>query len=648
MLVNFPDPYPDELLYSVCARYYDRVQYPNKKSLLQELFSNTCAATVVDFPSHIDHLNHVFQSSYHRSVNTIIEGNTFFLFFSPFLPFGRAEQLQNDMQGSGGMAIHKRAGIMASRIPLPDRFRFCPVCSEKDEEQFGEFYWHRLHQIPGVNVCTLHTVFLENSEAPTRHFRKHYEFIPANSAIRICTARSLNMLDSTHRTLLKIARNAAWLLEQRNLTSSLEALHNRYLSLLIHQKFASFSGGIYASKLLSSFRKHYSPDLLSSLHCSLVEKDGEKDNWLLRLARNKKNAQHPLRHLLLMDFLGCTAEEFFNLPEKIKFFGDPPWPCLNPAADHYRHLTITDCKVGFRGKDHRPAGTFGCYCGFIYTRTGPDASPEDRFQISKMKTFGPEWENALRDRWTDQSLSLNGIARLQRVDPLTIRRHATRLGLPSDRQGINRTQVNPRSNSEPKDASVNKDRKRDSHREKWLSAMQVNLGIEMKEMRKLLPRVYVWLLENDREWLKAHRPMSSNRTKPNSSSVDWESRDSEISIQVRSTALKIKNAPGRPKRVTVSAIGKEIGLSGLLKQKIDKLPLTAEALASLVESHEQFATRRVWWAANCYQREGVVPKQWQLMNRACVYKYAEVLEVKEAVDAALQSLNAKTILCLAG
>lgn len=30
MIGLFPQPYDDELLYSVCGRYYDRMQYPNK------------------------------------------------------------------------------------------------------------------------------------------------------------------------------------------------------------------------------------------------------------------------------------------------------------------------------------------------------------------------------------------------------------------------------------------------------------------------------------------------------------------------------------------------------------------------------------------------------------------------------------------
>ena len=38
MIGFFPDPYPDELLYSVLARFQSRVQYPSRESLVRELF----------------------------------------------------------------------------------------------------------------------------------------------------------------------------------------------------------------------------------------------------------------------------------------------------------------------------------------------------------------------------------------------------------------------------------------------------------------------------------------------------------------------------------------------------------------------------------------------------------------------------------
>jgi hypothetical protein len=53
MIGCFPDPYPDELLYSVCARFHKRVQYPNKKGTMRELFGDEAAIAVVDLPSNL-------------------------------------------------------------------------------------------------------------------------------------------------------------------------------------------------------------------------------------------------------------------------------------------------------------------------------------------------------------------------------------------------------------------------------------------------------------------------------------------------------------------------------------------------------------------------------------------------------------------
>ncbi|PHJ61152.1 hypothetical protein VF02_20420 [Nostoc linckia z1] len=38
MLCAFPDPYPGELVYSICARFQERVQYPSLRSTVEDLF----------------------------------------------------------------------------------------------------------------------------------------------------------------------------------------------------------------------------------------------------------------------------------------------------------------------------------------------------------------------------------------------------------------------------------------------------------------------------------------------------------------------------------------------------------------------------------------------------------------------------------
>ncbi|MGB8508575.1 MAG: TniQ family protein, partial [Pyrinomonadaceae bacterium] len=98
MICSFTDPYSDELLYSVCARFQDRMQYPNKKTTQQQLFSTTCRTAAVDLPSNIKHLLSNLHPLHRYTADQIIDGHTLLPYFSPFLPSERVTQLREDIQ----------------------------------------------------------------------------------------------------------------------------------------------------------------------------------------------------------------------------------------------------------------------------------------------------------------------------------------------------------------------------------------------------------------------------------------------------------------------------------------------------------------------------------------------------------------------
>jgi Tn7-like transposition protein D/TniQ protein len=638
MLGFIPDPLPDELLYSVCARYGERVQYPNKKSLLRDLFGTTTATAIIDLPCRLEYLESALPPCHRYTVDRLIDDHTLLPLFSPFLPPERVNRLREDLRGKSGPAIHRRAGITASRIHLPAQLRFCPRCTEEDRK-VGEAYWHRVHQIPGVVVCPEHSVFLENSDAPIRYARNHIVFLSAEQSIKASVVRHTVLSDPDHITLHGIASNVAWLLNHPRNGSSLESLHRRYLRLLIEQGLATYSGSIHAYELLKQFKGRYSSNLLATLNCHFTGRDQTKDNWLLRLTRNPKNAQHPLRHLLFINFLSSTAESFFQLSEEIKFFGDSPWPCLNPAADHFGELTINAFRISYRGKNHKPVGTFFCECGFSYARTGPDRIEKDRFRISRMKTFGQIWEHSLRDLWQDQSICLSEIARRLKVDPLTVIRHAARLKLHGSRSSKKIRVLPPALQLKSQDASFDKDDKLRNYRSRWLSGLTQHPKLSLKSLRKKLPRVYTWLVKNDSDWLRLHRPKAKKRVKV-VSGINWRKRDVKLAEMVQAARLRIKSRPGRPVRVTKTAVGKELGQLTLLRQKIHKLPLTAHTLSNIVESREDFAVRRVWWVYECAIRKNLSLKRWQVVLRAALKTdIASAPLVKCAIDNVIRLLH---------
>jgi hypothetical protein len=396
-------------------------------------------------------------------------------------------------------------------------------------------------------------------------------------------------------------------------------------------------GSIHVRALLGEFTRHYSADLLKLLHCEFTGSDHKKTNWLLRLVRPPRHAQHPLYHLLLMQFLGCSAEEFFRVPDEISHFGEGPWPCLNPAADYYRKPVIRECRLSPRLRNDRPAGTFSCECGFSYARSGPDSSPEDRFRAGRMISFGPVWESKLKGLWKDSSMSMSEVGRRLGVDPLTVRRHAARLKLPSSKRG---TPLKLAARLKRDAILMARQKKLRACRSKCLAAMRQNPKLTLGALRHKLPREYAWLLLNDSEWLKGHKPRSQRRRQP-TTSVDWKRRDAEYAVAVKVAASRIKDAPGRPVQVTKTAIGRAVGAITLLRQKLHKMPLTAQMLTGVVETREQYAVRRVWWAAELYCREDVRPRVWQLMARANVYSLRDISAVECAVKDAMNMQTSK-------
>lgn len=638
MIGYFPSPYTDELLYSLCARFSDRVAYPNAKSVIQELFGSTTACAIVDLPNRLGYLAATLPTGTSLTASNLIDKRTLFPFFSAFLPHTRVKQIRKDMQNSSGPATHMRSGIMGSNISMPSYMRFCPACKQEDEKEVGEIYWHRAHQLPGISVCPSHQVFLESSSVSLREGRKHLLFIPAEKATGLVPLRPIDPANRTHQILFRIAQDATWLLNHPIMGTDLNTLYNRYLRLLIDKGFAGYTGSIHVAKLLDEFRRYYPPSLLKHLHCGLMVSDQVKSNWLLRLVRPPKHARHPLYHLLLMQFLGCTAEEFFQLPSELSFFGEGPWPCLNPAADHYKRPVIVEVQSGKRLRDNKPVGIFSCDCGFAYARHGPDSAQDDRFRIGRMISFGPLWEAKLKELWKDSSLSLSEVGRRLGADSLTVRRHATRLKLSFSRSGRRSKPLNRAAQLKGKHTATGWEKKRRTYRARWLSVMKLTRNTKLKTLRQKLPRVYTWLRQNDFKWLKDHRPQCQRQVK-STSSVDWERRDAKYAVAVRAAASSIKDTPGRPVRVTKTAIGRAIGIVSLLQQKLHKMPLAAGVIASVVETRVEYAIRRIVWAAECFIRESTKPRPWQVVLRANIYSLRNLPEVKSAVDAAVSLIE---------
>lgn len=308
MIGLFPTPFPDELLYSLCARYADRMKYPAKSALIRELLGSPLRQPVVDLPRHLDHLLAILPPSHCFSLQRLLNHHTLFPYYSPFLRQDAQSELVQHMQVGSGSGFYHRFGFVAAGVVWPTWLRFCPRCAALDADQFGQPFWRRLHQASGVLVCPAHRVFLQDSPISPRKHLPPQEFVSACSHIQPTTPIPLQPNQPDHSVLLHIAQDVDWLLNQSYSAFSLEAISRRYRYCLA-EIFSAYNPSIdLQHQLLEKICRFYSPALLHQLHCSLDTQSPHK-SWLFQLLR-PDSSRNPLHHLLFIRFLGFTAQQF--------------------------------------------------------------------------------------------------------------------------------------------------------------------------------------------------------------------------------------------------------------------------------------------------------------------------------------------------
>lgn len=533
-------------------------------------------------------------------MHSFINAHTMLPLYRPFLPIERVEIITRRMvEGVSAKSLHYLAGLAASRIPVLKFLRYCPLCLRDDERAYGEYYWHRSHQIAGVTLCFRHHSELIESAVAVGEMRSRQSFVPLSpdlvSAVRVM--RDISHLDDYRR----LANDAYWLLNLHKTEKAvdLQELQRRYLFYLDVKGFMSPGGRLDCIRLGNEFVGFYGEGLLTDLHCRLDPY--ANTNWLLTLARKPRQASHPICHLLLIRFLGLTPDEFLNHEPRIAYpFGNGPWPCLNPAAPHYRRAVIGTCLISRNSETGAPVGTFVCKCGFTYSRTGPDKSQADRSKIGRMVEVGSVWEKRLLQLAVAEQKSLRETARQLMVDVHTIKKHLMHLTR-------GRRDVTP-SKAQPDDVELL------ARRESWESARKLHPDFSLSKLRHLKGAVYLWLYRNDRLWLQSHRPGRIPPKQPKRR-VDWNSRDLEFSAQIERIAGIIKHYQEPLVQVSVKNIAKQLG-APVLTRKLNLLPLTLAKLNAVIESKDEFAIRRLRFAAERLKQRGERLVAWRLVKTA--------------------------------
>jgi hypothetical protein len=579
---------------------------------LNELFGTNTITAVVDMPSDIDSLICRLPKEKRLTAEGLIMNNTLFPYYTAFMPETRTRATEAAMKGNGGGRIHTMAGIMASKIAVPKYLRFCPECGAEDKIKYGEYYWHRFHQMPGVILCPFHNVVIQNSLINLDMQNRH-EFIAANEVYCVNDPLKIDCTEVDKYGYLLLSKDINWIVNSykivRTFLKENNGVRDCYISGLKNKGYATTNGRVYQKDLIHDFLNYYGDNFLNSVQCK-VSLDSE-DNWLSGIVRKHRNAFHTVMHLLFIRFLYGSAEELLKGYENYKPLGIGPWPCLNAAAKHYRELVINKVEITQCCDTKRLVGTFECNCGFIYSRRGPDTSKDDLLKIGRIKSFGPVWEAKLAELIKNGGKSIRQIARELKVDSKTVKVYAQKLGLRTD------WVIDDIGEDEDKDNNLFQ-----YYRKAWLEAQETYPEKTKTELREITKSHYIWLYRNDRQWLDINSP--EHQKLPNSNNrIDWVKRDSEVLNKVQKAVKEIRNSNDKPVKISLSRVGMMCGLQGLLDKHLDKMPQTKSYIESVVETDEDYRKRRIRWAINNLDVSGEEIKAWKVMRLAGIRKEYE-------------------------
>lgn len=160
MISHFPILYPDELLYSLFARYYNRSGYLAYIYAAQDLYTTKTTRPDIEFINELnpDIKNILIQN---KSFEDIIYQHTMFPYYGRFL---NKERRNNAFQSLVNMDKKYNNFLFIPKNNKERFLRYCPLCVTEDKKQYGETYWHRVHQISDLNICPIHYCKLINSK----------------------------------------------------------------------------------------------------------------------------------------------------------------------------------------------------------------------------------------------------------------------------------------------------------------------------------------------------------------------------------------------------------------------------------------------------------------------------------------------------
>lgn len=621
MLPFFTDPYPNELLYSAISRYHFYNGNVSFVDTLEELFDSRTVIPTIELGSHLSNLVQNLGPGY--TVERVLSENTIYPFFAPFITKAKQQKVLEDVKNDA-RGLQGRLGTLPTKIDNKKGIFFCRKCVSEDIERYGEPYLHREHHLLAIYYCPHHEQHLIKYPIDYKNHSKH-GYIRLDPRV-LDTLKCQNTTDeiAAHREVeIKLAQMAYKLLNAPLENISLEVTFNKYRSLLRENNWIMKNSSVRQTELLKAFKAKFPKGFLERFHSYI--RDAGDNNWLQSTVTNyKRQGIHPFRHLLVLYFFDQDIDSFLDVKADDGPFGKGPWPCLNPAASHYKEFVVPKVSITKREKTDVLVGKFKCSCGFEYTRTGPEKDESEKWTRSRITAYGDVWE-AKFNELVNLNMHREEIALALGISEGTVRNKLSINQKSAERTAAYRAELlewlskNPNGSrkqfqtelkkvfmylykndtewldsklpSKREVLSRNSEERRTQYRAQILGAIENKPTITRTQLWKQLHRVCKWLHENDLQWFEANMPSPVQNNK-NAPAVDWKARDEEYCNRIRQIYPELLKLE-KPVRITKKLFSRHLEIEALSNNRHNaQLPKTTALLSEITESVQEFRIRR--------------------------------------------------------
>jgi hypothetical protein len=598
----FPKPYPDELLFSLIARYKKHYGIVSDKEVNLDIYgkSTIAASCAYDIPYGLKKLS-AYMGLQQLSPGYLLENHTLWPFYRCFVQERSKERLLQQFQEDCGNKLHITSGINSSAYIRNYFLWYCPQCYNEDIEQFGEPYWHRIHAIPSIQICSKHKVYLI-SPRDRALFRGRNRYLGLEEVYKHREVKACG-----DKNIVSVSQKLSFFLQQPGMLARNYPYKEKLKELGYSRANGSLNFPLVSNKLKPIIQYFDTSPYLKL----------DQLFWVRDLYNRPDRVFHPLRHAILQVFI----DE--NMPaatcKLTNPFGKGPWICLNSAASHFQHQVVKSLSVRQDRKSKRILGTFRCSCGMEYTRSYT-ANLDQKTHFLRIQAYGFVWISRLNEL-IQAKLPLREIARELNADPNTILYQASKA------QIKNQWASRKSNRTKKKDLAIP-----ESKRRAWLTILNIEGSVKSARLKD--QALYAWLYRNDHSWLlkinKTYHLNKFNREQRR----NWQERDEEIAklIVKAFEEVLLKNIN---QRISKSLLINMLPAGYAYVQKyLDKLPKSRSLLESKSESIPEYQARRVKKILEQQKSSALPIKLWELLRRA---------GLKQPINAELLSLISKNI-----